>query len=42
MNFFQGVRVVEIANYRTRPYAGMLLADLDADVIKVASRYSIQ
>ena len=30
-----GVRVVEFANYVSGPYAGMLLADLGADVIKV-------
>ena len=30
-----GVRVVEIANYMAGPFAGMMLADLGADVIKV-------
>ena len=30
-----GVRVVEFANYVSGPYAGMLLGDLGADVIKV-------
>ena len=35
MNPIQGIRVVEIANFITGPYAGMLLADLGAEVIKV-------
>ena len=35
MNPIHGVRVVEIANFITGPYAGMLLADLGAEVIKV-------
>lgn len=30
-----GTRVVEVASYITGPYAGLLLADLGADVIKV-------
>jgi crotonobetainyl-CoA:carnitine CoA-transferase CaiB-like acyl-CoA transferase len=32
-----GIRVVEIANYVSGPYAGMLLGDLGAEVIKVES-----
>ena len=35
MNPIHGIRVVEIANFITGPYAGMLLADLGAEVIKV-------
>jgi crotonobetainyl-CoA:carnitine CoA-transferase CaiB-like acyl-CoA transferase len=35
MTPIHGVRVVEIANFITGPYAGMLLADLGAEVIKV-------
>jgi len=31
----EGIRVVEFANYVSGPYAGMLLADFGADVIKV-------
>jgi crotonobetainyl-CoA:carnitine CoA-transferase CaiB-like acyl-CoA transferase len=31
----EGIRVVEMANYVTGPFAGVLLADLGADVIKV-------
>jgi crotonobetainyl-CoA:carnitine CoA-transferase CaiB-like acyl-CoA transferase len=30
-----GIRVVEVASYITGPYAGLLLADLGADVVKV-------
>src|ERR1700758_913242 len=32
-----GIRVVEFASYVSGPYAGMLLADLGAEVIKVES-----
>jgi crotonobetainyl-CoA:carnitine CoA-transferase CaiB-like acyl-CoA transferase len=32
---FSGVTVIEVANVITGPYAGVLLADLGADVIKV-------
>lgn len=35
MSVLEGVRVVESANFITGPYAGMLLADLGAEVIKV-------
>ena len=31
----EGVRVVEFANYVSGPYAGMLLGDMGADIIKV-------
>ena len=31
----EGIRVIEFANYVSGPYAGMLLADFGADVIKV-------
>ncbi len=31
----QGIRVVEIASYVTGPFAGLLLADMGADVVKV-------
>ena len=30
-----GIRVVEFANYVSGPYAGMLLGDLGADIVKV-------
>ena len=30
-----GVTVLEVADYVTGPYAGMLLADLGAQVIKI-------
>ncbi|WP_166352838.1 CaiB/BaiF CoA transferase family protein [Phytoactinopolyspora limicola] len=33
----QGVRVVEVGQYISAPYAGKLLADLGADVVKVES-----
>ena len=31
----EGVRVIEFANYVSGPYAGMLLGDMGADIIKV-------
>lgn len=34
-NLLEGVRVVEFGNLIAAPYAGMLLADLGADVVKV-------
>jgi crotonobetainyl-CoA:carnitine CoA-transferase CaiB-like acyl-CoA transferase len=34
----EGTRVMEVASYVTGPYAGMLLADLGAEVIKVENR----
>ena len=37
MSLLSGVTVIEVANVITGPYAGMLLADLGADVIKVES-----
>src|SRR5580658_9108249 len=33
----EGIRVVEFANYVSGPYAGMLLGDFGAEVIKVES-----
>ncbi|MEX0752364.1 MAG: CoA transferase, partial [Xanthobacteraceae bacterium] len=33
----EGIRVVEIASYVSGPYAGMLLGDLGAEVIKIES-----
>ena len=36
----QGITVLELASYLTGPYAGMLLADLGAEVIKVEERSS--
>jgi crotonobetainyl-CoA:carnitine CoA-transferase CaiB-like acyl-CoA transferase len=38
MTPIHNVRVIEIANFITGPYAGMLLADLGAEVIKVEHR----
>ncbi len=35
MGFLEGVRILELGSMITAPYAGMLLADLGADVIKV-------
>jgi crotonobetainyl-CoA:carnitine CoA-transferase CaiB-like acyl-CoA transferase len=35
MPLLDGVRIVEVANVITGPFAGMLLADLGADVLKV-------
>ena len=34
----QGVKVLEIGSYVTGPYAGMLLGDLGAEVIKVENK----
>ena len=31
----QGVRVIEMSSYVTGPFAGAMLSDLGADVIKV-------
>src|SRR3979411_2222255 len=33
----EGIRIVELANYVSGPYAGMLLGDLGAEVIKIES-----
>ena len=30
-----GVRIIEFANYGSGPYAGMLLGDMGAEIIKV-------
>ncbi|MFN2645805.1 MAG: CaiB/BaiF CoA transferase family protein [Burkholderiales bacterium] len=35
MGALQGIKIIEVANYITGPYASMLLADLGAEVIKV-------
>ena len=35
MSALQGVKVIEFTSYVSGPYAGMLLADFGADVIKV-------
>ncbi len=37
MSLLSGVRIIEVANVITGPFAGMVLADLGADVIKVES-----
>src|SRR5213082_3256536 len=34
----EGVTVLEVADYITRPYAAMLLADMGAEVIKIEKR----
>ena len=33
-----GVQVLEVADYITGPYCGMLLADMGADVIKIEKK----
>jgi formyl-CoA transferase len=38
MTALNGVSVLEVADYVTGPYAGMLLADLGAEVVKVEKR----
>ena len=35
MRPLEGVRVIELAHVAAGPFAGMLLADLGADVVKV-------
>ena len=35
MGVLSGIRVIEFANYVSGPYAGMLLADFGAEVIKI-------
>ena len=37
-NALDGVLVLEVADYITGPYAGMLLADMGAEVVKIEKR----